>query len=325
VAAEQQPLPQPDRQTRTLLDMVARRRAPRHRDLPAHEARAMYEQQALVLDIEPMALPQVEDLLLPLAHAQIGARLYYGALPNAWQRLPCLLFFHGGGFTIGSIDTHDALCRKLAADAQCAVLSVNYRLAPEHKFPAAADDAFGAFDWLRAHCGELGIDPARIAIGGDSAGGTLATVTAIRARDLAQPLVLQLLIYPGVGGHQSSASHRRLAFGYLLEKPDLDWFFTCYLRTEKDRNDWRFAPLDAPDAPSLAGVAPVWLAGAEFDPLIDDNLAYAAKLRAAGVPVDLRLYRGTIHGFMQFGALIDTAVKAIDDAAAALRQVFQKP
>ncbi len=302
--------------------MAAKRRAPHHRDMPAHEARALYEKQAPILDIEPIALPRVETLSLPLQHATLRARLYHGVEPNAWQPQPCLLFFHGGGFTIGSIDTHDALCRALAAKAPCSVLSVDYRLAPEHKFPAAVDDAFASLEWLIKQGAAYGIDVKRVAIGGDSAGGTLAAVTALRARDLGYQLALQLLIYPGVGGHQATPSHQGFGAGYLLETPDINWFFGNYLRSEADRGDWRFAPLDAPNAPSFAGVAPAWIAGAQFDPLVDEGTAYAEKLRAAGVKAHLHNYPGMIHGFFQFGGLIDLALQAHTDAAAALREVF---
>ncbi|MFP5407347.1 MAG: alpha/beta hydrolase, partial [Gammaproteobacteria bacterium] len=194
-----------------------------------------------------------------------------------------------------------------------------YRLAPEHKFPAAADDAFDALAWIRAEAGSLGVDLGRLAVGGDSAGGTLAAACAIHARDRDWPLALQLLIYPGLSPDQQTASHRRLAEGYLLDERTIQWFFEQYLRTPEDRIDWRFAPLLAPD---LRGVASAWIAAAEYDPLHDEALDYAQRLREAGVPVELVDYPGLIHSFFQHGGFVPAARRAHADAGAALRRAF---
>jgi acetyl esterase len=311
-----------DAQTAALLAAAARSRAPHYRELSPVAARTLYEKQAGIADIKPIVLPDVQDIVLDLPGRSVNARLYYGVLPTAWRPLPVLLFFHGGGFTIGSVRTHDAVCRMLADRACCAVLSVDYRLAPEHKFPTAVDDAWDSLDWLLREAPAWGLDPYRIAVGGDSAGGTLAAVTAIHARDQGISLVLQCLIYPGTSGHQATASHTALAEGYLLEKADIDWFFGNYLRNSTDRNDWRFAPLDATPAVDLTRLAPAWICVAEYDPLVDEGIAYAEKLRAAGVLTDLMVAPGMVHGFFQFGGWVDAARVAHDAAINALKAAF---
>jgi acetyl esterase len=261
------------------------------------------------------------DFTLPARDGhKLPARLYVPRL-DAGSAWPTLLYFHGGGFTIGSIATHDVLCRELSHLAQCAVVSVDYRLAPEHKFPTAANDAWDALQALVAMTAELGLDADRLAVGGDSAGGTLAAVCAVLARDAGLPLALQLLIYPGCAAQQETRSHHTFAHGFVLDEPSITWFFNQYIRTPADRDDWRFAPLNAPD---VDGVAPAWLGLAECDPLVDEGLLYADKLRAAGVAVDLEIYRGVTHEFIKMGRAIPEAVQAHADAARALKQAFSQ-
>jgi acetyl esterase len=237
-----------------------------------------------------------------------------------------LVFFHGGGFCIGSIATHDGLCRRLCHLGKCAVLSVDYRLAPEFKFPTAHEDAWDAIQWVAAHGAGLGLDPTRMAVGGDSAGGTLAAACAIEARDLGLPLALQLLFYPGCAGHQNTESHRTFAKGFVLEEPHITYFFDHYVRDARDRDDWRFAPLDGlrPDTAvaDLQGVAPVWMGLAECDPLVDEGVLYADRLRMAGVAVDMEIYRGVVHEFIKMGRAIPEAAVAHADAARALRNAL---
>ncbi|PXW27448.1 alpha/beta hydrolase [Paraburkholderia caballeronis] len=307
-----------------VLAMIARAGRPPYHTLTPDEARAAYDASASVLEIPAAPMHAVEDLDVPTRDgASIRARLYLPVEPHWADPLPALVYFHGGGFTVGSVETHDALCRMYARDAHCAVLSVDYRLAPAHRFPTAVEDAFDAWRWLHDHAAEHAIDAARIAVGGDSAGGTLATVCAVLARDAGIAPVLQLLIYPGAGGHQQTASHRRLAEGYLLSAKTIQWFFSQYLRTDADRDDWRFAPLDGTrGAPDFAGVAPAWIAVAEYDPLVDEGIAYADKLRAAGNRVTLVEYPGMVHEFFKLGAFVREAVAAHADAAAALREAF---
>lgn len=309
---------------RGVLERIARAGHPPMHALSPAQARLAYEAGAGVLDIPQHKLARVEDLRVPTRDgAELRARLF---APASEGPLPVLLYFHGGGFTIGSVATHEPLCRHLAHLAHCAVISVDYRLAPEAKFPTAVDDAWESLAWLREHAAGLRLDPQRIALGGDSAGGTLAAVTAIAARDAGWALALQLLFYPGTGGHQSTATHKTFAHGFLLEEPQITYFFDHYLRSVADRNDWRFAPLDGVDAGGeprdLDGVAPAWIGLAECDPLTDEGVQYADRLRLAGVPVDLDIYRGVVHGFIQFGRAIPEALTAHGDAARALRQAF---
>ncbi|MBI2746978.1 MAG: alpha/beta hydrolase [Burkholderiales bacterium] len=300
-----------------VLDRMARtRQLPLHA-LSPQQARQVYEVGSSMLDIPGHKLARVQDLSIPTRDGQaLAARLY----APAQDHLPVLLYFHGGGFTIGSVATHDALCRHLSHLAHCAVLSVDYRLAPEHKFPTASNDAWDALQWLAAQAGALGLDGSRLAVGGDSAGGTLAIVTALEARDAGLPLALQLLFYPGCAAHQDTPSHKTFAHGFVIEEPHITYFFNHYVNTPADRDDWRFAPLHAPD---VDGVAPAWIGLAECDPLVDEGVLYADKLRAAGVTVDLEIYRGVVHEFIKMGRAIPEALQAHADAARALKHAFQ--
>ena len=280
------------------------------------QAKAAYEKGAGVLEVPKPALVRVEDFTIPARDgAALAARLY----APSHAPLPTLLYFHGGGFTVGSIATHDTLCRVLSQRAGCAVVSLDYRLAPRYKFPTAHDDAWDALAFLARQGAELGLDTARLAVGGDSAGGTLAAVCAILARDAGLPLALQLLIYPGTTAQQDTASHRTLADAPLLSQALISWFFAQYVHSRSERDDWRFAPLNADD---VDGVAPAWIALAEVDPLIDEGIAYADKLRAAGVPVDLEIYRGVMHEFIKMGRAVPEALQAQADAARALQQAL---
>lgn len=308
---------------RGVLERMARApRAPLHAMTPL-QARAFYDASADVLEPPPHKLQRVQDMQVPVrGGVSLKARLY--AVDH--QAHPVLLFFHGGGFTIGSVATHDTLCRSLCHLSHCSVLSLDYRLAPEHRFPTAVNDCWDALQWLHGHGATLGLDTRRLAVGGDSAGGTLATVCAVLARDAGLPLALQLLFYPGTAAHQDGASHKRFAHGFLLEGEHIDWMFGHYLNTTAERMDWRFAPLDgvtdAGHVVDLEGVAPVWMGLAECDPLVDEGLAYADRLRMAGVPVDLELYRGVVHEFIRMGRAIPQAQDALMDAARALRQTL---
>lgn len=300
-----------------VIERMARAGRPALHSLTPDEARTAYEKGAGVLEVPKPQLARVEDLSVPArdGHA-LPVRLY---APSA-DVLPLLLFFHGGGFTVGSIATHDTLCRVLSERSGCAVVSVDYRLAPAHKFPTAANDAWDALAQVAQSAAQWGLDGSRIAVGGDSAGGTLAAVCAILARDARLPLALQLLIYPGTAAHQDTDSHRRYAEGPLLGEALISWFFSLYLNSSAEREDWRFAPLHAED---VEGVAPAWIGLAEVDPVVDEGIAYADKLRAAGVAVDLEIYRGVIHEFVKMGRAIPEALQAHADAALALRQALQ--
>jgi len=230
-----------------------------------------------------------------------------------------LLYLHGGGFVIGGLETHDSLCRQLALRSGGAVVALDYRLAPEHRFPTAVDDAWAAMRWLAGQGGSLGLDGSRLAVGGDSAGGTLAAACALHARDIGLRLALQLLITPGTTAHADTDSHRRFAHGYLLEQEDVRWFFNHYIDAAQ-REDWRFAPLQAPE---FDGLAPACMLLAECDALVDEGLAYADALRRAGVPVALELYRGLTHDFIKMGRALKEAGQAQQAAADALRDAWQ--
>ena len=304
--------------SRTLIDRVNRAgRAPMHALSPA-QARAFYDIGGPILDLQPPpTVDRVEVLFIPArdGHA-IPARLY---APHHETPLPVLLYMHGGGFTVGSLNTHDVVCRQLSRQAHCAVVSLDYRLAPEHRFPTAVHDSWDALSWLHQNGQTLGLDTTRLAVGGDSAGGTLAAVCALMARDAGLPLILQLLFYPGCGAQQDTASHHTYAEGFMLDKDTVDWFFANYIDA-KDRDDWRFAPSLASDHSDLA---PAWIGLAECDPLVDEGVNYADILRMAGVPVDLEIYRGVIHGFITMGRAIPDALKAHADAGRALKHAFE--
>ena len=301
----------------SVVERMARAGHPSLDQLTPDEAKASYEKGAGVLEVPKPDLARIEDFSITARDGfEIPARLY---APLS-ARLPVLVYFHGGGFTVGNIRTHDTLCRVLSLKSGCAVVSVDYRLAPAHKYPTASDDAWDAFAFVANGGARLGLDTSRLAVGGDSAGGTLAAVCAILARDAGLPLALQMLIYPGTTGHQDTPSHQLYANGPLLTKALIDYFFGQYVRTPADRDDWRFAPLLADD---VEGVAPAWIGLAECDPVVDEGIAYADKLRAAGVAVDLEIYRGVIHEFLKMGRAIPEALQAQNDAARALKEALK--
>jgi acetyl esterase len=327
-----------DPQVQAILDAVARfhqgpRAMPSMQALGAQAARQLYERQALTLEIASIALAHVEDHTVTLHHTwelggdlkahaavpvarEILIRQYSAKTPSWVEAMPAVLFFHGGGFTIGSVNTHDRICRMLAKEVGCQVFSVNYRLAPETTFPGAADDAFASLEWLRNNAHQLGVNSDALALAGDSAGGTLAAACAIFARDQAWPIRLQALIYPGLSHDQNTDSHKRLSSGFLLDAELIQWFFKHYLRDPRDRLDWRFSPLQHP---RLAGLAPAWIAHAEFDPLRDEGLAYASRLRADGVQVSDKTYLGMVHAFFQHAGAVKMAREAHRDCLIALK------
>ena len=303
-------------QTRTILEQMQRvPHAPMHA-LEPQAARAFYEKAAGILDIPKATMARDERLLIPTRDGQsMAARLW----APSHEVLPVLVYFHGGGFTIGSTATHEPLCRRIAELAGCAVISVDYRLAPEHRFPTAVFDAWDALAWVREQRSQLGLCPQRWAVGGDSAGGTLAAVSALYARDLGWPLDLQVLFYPGTTAHQDTASHQRFEHGLVLGEAVISYFFEQYIPQREDRTDWRFAPLLASDH---ADLAPAWFGLAEIDPLVDEGVQYADALRMAGVAVDIEIYQGVVHGFIQWGRVIPEAHQAHQDAARALRNAW---
>lgn len=260
---------------------------------------------------------RIEDRTIPGPGGEIPVRLYR---PAGDTPKPVVVYYHGGGWVIGNLESHDATCRELANAADVVVVSVDYRLAPEHVFPAAVDDAFAALEWVHEHAPELGADPSRIAVAGDSAGASLAAVVAQLARDAnGPPIVFQLLVYPATDYEFSSPSMIENADGYFLTIAGMRWFYGHYLRSEADGDDPRVSPARAAD---LSGLPPAFVITAEYDPLRDQGMAYAAALRAAGTPTEATRYEGMFHGFFGMGAMIDVAKVAFDDAVAALRGAF---
>jgi acetyl esterase len=311
-----------DPQAAAVLERAARANLPPYAELGAVAARALYRETRGALSPPPPDVARVEQLDAPGPAGPIPMRLYRGLGTTDDERLPALVYFHGGGWTIGDLDTHDVVCRELANLARCAVVSVDYRLAPEHKFPAAVEDAIAATHWTGRMAETLGLDPARIAIGGDSAGGNLAAVVALTVRDAGgPPLAMQVLIYPAVDMAADRPSHMKYAEGYMLTRESILWFTDNYLRGNADVADWRASPLRVGD---VAGVAPAYVITAGFDPLLDEGKAYADRLHEAGVPVVYECFEGMIHGFVTMGGVIAAAHHAIYRAATGLKQAFAR-
>jgi acetyl esterase len=261
---------------------------------------------------------RVENRTIPGPAGEIPVRIY---TPEGQAPFSVLVFFHGGGWVVCNLDTHDAQCRSLAKRSGCVVVSVDYRLAPEHKFPAAPEDCYAATQWVAEHADEVNGDPARLAIGGDSAGGNLTAVVAQMARDRGYPhLVFQLLIYPLTDFQNETASYRENGTGYGLTRDDILWFKNHYLNSRNDEANPLASPVLAED---LSGLPPALILTAEYDPLRDDGEAYGHRLQAAGVPVIIRRYAGQIHGFFGMGSIVDRADQAVSETAQTLREAFQ--
>ena len=308
-----------DPQARALLDAAKASGAPEMWELTPDQARAEYlrrtERVRAGVDIY-----RVEDRQIPGPVQPIKVRVYTPQVSQEQASLPVLVWYHGGGFVIGDLDSHDSACRALANQTECLVVAVDYRLAPEHKFPGAVEDCEAALQWVAAHATELGGDPGRIAVGGDSAGGNLAAVVALLAREKGGPkLCFQLLIYPCVAPEPETPSHHQFAEGYLLTRKTITWFFKQYLRSSKDTLDPRYAPLEEKD---LSSLPPSLVIVAGFDPLRDEGVDYAKALIEAGNKVTLSNYEGMIHGFYLMGGMIDKANQAIEESARHLREAF---
>lgn len=300
------------------LDMVDEGRQagrPALHELPVKRAREEFEAASEALKAGAPQLP-VEQLVLDLPGRSLPARLYR---PEPSRPTPVLLYFHGGGYTVGSLDSHDGLCRTLADACGCAVLAVGYRLAPEHPFPAAPDDARAAWGWLQDHGADHSLDPTRVAVAGDSAGATLASVLAAQLATEGGPSPrAQLLFYPAVDAQGVTESRELFADGYLLENATLDWFYRQYAPEESQRRDWRCSPLHA--AARLRGSAAALLLVAEFDPLVDEGLAYAKALQEQGVDVEATLCKGLTHDFLRMSGLLPDVAAYFHQIARFLRE-----
>jgi acetyl esterase len=300
-------------QVQSFLDMFAGLGGPPLEQLSVPEARSV---SLAMIDFsgpeEPVA--EIANRSIPGPAGPIPVRLYR---PVKNEKIPALIYFHGGGYVIGSLDSHDRLCRALANASGCAVIAVDYRLAPEHKYPAAVEDAYAATRYIAEHAGEFNIDPDRIAVGGDSAGGTLATVVCLLSRDRSGPrLKYQLMIYPWVSFYDESPSMQQYAKDHFLTRAGLDWFRENYLPSKEAGLEPSASPLNATN---LQGLPPAMIVTAECDPLRDQGEAYAHKLGGAGIPVELKRYEGMIHPFVNLAGVVDTAKTAIADAGSALR------
>jgi len=291
---------------------------PAYETLPPSEARDLYVAARLIVNPEPPELEKVEDLNIPAPHGAIPARLYVPKqLRKTGGLAPCLVFFHGGGWVIGNLDTHDVVCRKLAAEGELLVISVDYRLAPEHKFPAAVDDAITATKWVAANAETLGIDTSRLLVGGDSAGGNLAAVVALAARDGDGPNIAgQVLIYPATDAKRTHPSHSEPETSILLTHSVTTWFYGNYLNGAADADDWRASPARAK---TLKGLPPAYVLTAGADPLRDEGDEYAARLKEAGVSVTYRHFGGQFHGFFTMGKLLNQANIAASEIGAWLK------
>jgi len=268
---------------------------------------------------EPENVAEVRDILVPGPAGKLPVRVYH---PGPGEKLPLLVYFHGGGWVIGDIEVVDRPCRALANAGRCVVASVNYRLSPETKFPGPVEDCYAATAWLAAHAAELGADPLRVGVGGDSAGGNLAAAVTLMARDRNGPkLAFQLLIYPVTAPAKGTtfASYTENAENYLLTRAAMEWFWDHYLNTEDEGRNPYASPLFAADHSRLP---PAMVITAEFDPLRDEGEAYAERLHAAGVPVALQRYDGMFHGFFAMTEMLDTARDAMELAKERLRQAF---
>lgn len=306
-----------DPQAKALLDKIKQSGAPAYNTLPVQEARILYDKASELAQGEPPTPQSVSTLKIPGPASELDALLYR---PDGGDKLPVLIYFHGGGYTIGSLKSHDCVCRTLCVEAHCIVIAVDYRLAPEHKYPSAVDDCFTATQWIANNVDSLGGDAERIAIGGDSAGGNLAAVVCIKAREAGAPkLIHQLLIYPGTDMSCSFPSHKTFGQGYRLTNELIDWFYQHYFEPDSDIDNWLASPLNAED---LSELPAAFVLSAGFDPLQDENKAYADKLVQAGVPVKYSHYEGMLHGFIAMPGLFDKAREALSECAAELRKAF---
>jgi acetyl esterase len=311
-----------DPQAKAVIELAIKAGRPPYHTLSPKEARQLFLETRPFSTPAPPAIGTVRNLAAEGPVGQIPLRLYRPAGVSDATPLPVYVYFHGGGWVIGDLESHDVLCRQLTAESGACVIAVDYRLAPEHKFPAAADDAWAATRWIVGHAAELGVDAGRLAVGGDSAGGNLAAVVALMARDAGGPAIaLQVLIYPVTDVGRESPSYADFADGYMLTRDSMRWFTAHYLGRKEEANDWRVSPLRAP---SLAGLPPALILTAGFDPLRDEGAAYATRLREAGVTVDYVSFGGMIHGFVGMGRVLDSALRAVSLIGAALKQALRE-
>ena len=304
---------------KALLDQMAAEPAPPMWELEPPMAREAFVAMMDAIGPKEVPIGKTVNMTMPGPGGDIELRVYTPVAAGS-DALPGLIFFHGGGWVIGDLDTHDGLCRILANEAGVRVIAVHYRLAPDHKYPAAVDDAIAAVNWIEANASSLGVDANRLAVGGDSAGGGLAAVVAQVAKKKGAPkIAYQMLFFPVTQIGEDTVSLQEFAEGYLLERATLMWFYEHYLPGDADRADPRVSPLKAED---VSGLPPAYVMLAGFDPLHDEGLAYADRLREAGVPVTVADYPDMVHDFIYMQAVLPQAQRALHAAAAALKDVL---
>lgn len=311
-----------DPEARTLLDLMeqaTKAGRPKLESLPHAIGRAAVDKMSEDSEADPPEVASAVDGTLPGPAGAIRFRRYrpLGAKPGP---LPTLIYYHGGGFVIGNIETHDSTCRRLANKSRCQVISIDYRLAPEHPFPASTDDSLAAFRHIRDNAASFEADPARLAVGGDSAGGAISAVVCQACRDAGDPMpAFQMLIYPATDSSKQSTSRTAFAEGYFLSGPLMEWFWKAYVPAGTDLSDLRLSPLLAKD---FKGLPPAFVLTAGFDPLRDEGRAYADRLIDAGVKTTYVNYPGTIHGFFSLTRFLQQGLKANDEAAAVMAAHF---
>lgn len=307
-------------QAQAFIDLLLQRSVPPTHTLSPVDARAFYRERRSVTQPSPGEVAEVRELSAPGPHGAIPLRLYRPLGTQRADVLPVLVYYHGGGWTIGDLDTHDTLCRELANLSGCAVVAVDYRMGPEHRFPAAVDDVLAATRWVRKEAGALGLDAGRLAVGGDSAGGNLAAVVAIAARDAGDlPIAFQLLIYPATDMRRVHPSHTSNGQGYVLTSDTIKYFHDHYITDPTHDLDWRASPLLHPD---LSRLPPALVLTAGYDPLRDEGLDYARALTAAGNRAVYVCFERQIHGFITMGRLIDEANAAVALCAGELQRAL---
>ncbi|MDM0106871.1 alpha/beta hydrolase [Variovorax sp. J22R24] len=307
-------------QAQAFIDLLIQRGVPPTHTLPHTDARKFYRERRAITQPDPGEVAEVRELVAEGPHGPIPMRLYRPLGSAAKQVLPVLVYYHGGGWTIGDLDTHDTLCRELSNLSGCAVVAVDYRMGPEHRFPAAVDDVLAATRWVRKEAVALGVDPGRLAVGGDSAGGNLAAVVALDARDAGDlPIAFQLLIYPATDMRRGHPSHKTNGQGYVLTRDTITYFHDHYITDAAHDLDWRASPLLHKN---LAGLPPALVLTAGYDPLRDEGLDYARALTEAGNRATYVCFERQIHGFITMGRLLDEANAAVALCAGELRRAL---
>jgi acetyl esterase len=305
-----------DPQAQALMQLMIDKGVPPVNSMTPVEARSSYRSRRTFTQPDAPEVFKVEDKVVSYEGVNVPVRVYHPLAAQSQAALPGLVYLHGGGWTVGDLDTHDVLCRSLCLQADIVVVSVDYRMGPEHKFPAAYDDTVAAFNWTVAHAASLGIDASRIAIGGDSAGGNLSAAACLGLRGQAVQPAFQLLIYPATIMWQDTASYHANGKGYMLTQESIAYYTENYLRTREDAKDWRASPQLAE---SHAGLAPAFVMTAGFDPLRDEGLMYANALSKAGVSAQYICFERQIHGFITMGRVMQEANTAVSLCASVLR------